>query len=124
MVSSAKNEEAIGSISTHANGAVTIKSNQGKLSILNQEHVVVAAVSSGESVTIPSIVSKEKLMVAQVPPKQGKNDNDSGDGAVFWGLTASELGLIGLAIGGSAVMLGFSTTQGNPGTGIFVPICR
>ena len=61
-------EEVIGSISIHANGSVTIKSTQGKLTIMNQDHVVLAALSSKDSVTIPSkmVGGKPPVMVAQV----------------------------------------------------------
>jgi hypothetical protein len=61
-------KEVIGSISIHANGSVTVKTIQGKLSILNQDHVVLAALSSKDSVTIPSITvgGKPPVMVAVV----------------------------------------------------------
>jgi len=61
-------EQTIGSISIHSNGSVTVKTVQGKLSILNQERVVLAALSAKDSVTIPSVTveGKPRLMVAQV----------------------------------------------------------
>ena len=63
-----KNEETIGSISIHSNGAVTLKSIQGSLSILSEERVVLASLSSKETVTIPSVTVKtpSRVMVAQV----------------------------------------------------------
>ena len=57
--------ETIGSISIHANGQVTVKSIQGNLTILNQDHLVLAALSSKESVTVPSIHS-DTIQIAQV----------------------------------------------------------
>ena len=51
---SPKSEATIGSISVHSNGAVTVKSLQGSLSVLNKERIVLAALSSKDSVTIPS----------------------------------------------------------------------
>jgi hypothetical protein len=62
-----KSEATIGSISVHSNGAVTVKSLQGSLSILNQERVVLAALSSRDAVTLPSVTGKAppKVMVAQ-----------------------------------------------------------
>jgi hypothetical protein len=57
--------ETIGSISIHANGQVSVKSIQGNLTILNQNQLVLAAISSKESVTIPSIHS-DTIQVAQV----------------------------------------------------------
>ena len=64
---SPKSEETIGSISVHANGSITVKSARGSLSILNQEHVVLAALSSKDTLTIPSVAAKSpsKVMVAQ-----------------------------------------------------------
>jgi len=68
---SSKNEAMIGSIAVHSNGAVTVKSLQGSLSILNQERVVLAALSSKESVTLPSLTVKvpSKVMVARAGEK-------------------------------------------------------
>jgi len=62
-----KAEEAIGSILIHSNGAVTVKSLQGSLSILSQDRVVLAALSPRDSVTIPSVTVKipSRIMVAQ-----------------------------------------------------------
>jgi hypothetical protein len=61
-------EETIGSISIHAGGSATVKSMKGKLIILNQDHVVLAALSSKDSITIPStaVGVKPPVMVAQV----------------------------------------------------------
>ena len=63
------NQETIGSILIHSNGSVTVKSVQGNLSILNQDHVVLAALTSKDSVTIPSITvgGPSRVMVAQAP---------------------------------------------------------
>jgi hypothetical protein len=62
-----KIEEAIGSIVIHSNGAVTVKSIKGSLSIFSQERVVLAALSPRDSVTIPSVIvqSPSRVMVAQ-----------------------------------------------------------
>jgi len=62
-----KIEEAIGSILIHPNGAVTVKSLQGSLSILSQDRVVLASLSHRDSVTIPSVTVKgpSRIMVAQ-----------------------------------------------------------
>jgi hypothetical protein len=65
---SPRSEETVGSIALHPNGAVTVKSIKGPLSVQNQDNVVLAALSSKESVTIPSITASggERQMVAQV----------------------------------------------------------
>lgn len=80
-------EETIGSISIHSSGAVTVKSLQGPLSILDQSRVVIAALSSKDSVTVPSIIVKgaPKKMVAQAGGTgSGKDDDDSSDNTVYW----------------------------------------
>jgi len=67
IVASPKNEETIGSLSIHSNGSATVKSIQGQFIILDQDRVVLASLSSQESVTIPSKIVKgaPKTMVAQ-----------------------------------------------------------
>jgi len=49
-----KNEETIGSIILHGNGAATVKSYQGNVSIVKQGKVV-ASLSSRDMMTIPSV---------------------------------------------------------------------
>lgn len=63
-----ESRETFGSIALHANGALTVKSIRGPLSIHNQDRLVLASLSRGESVTIPSPMASEaqKVMVAQV----------------------------------------------------------
>lgn len=60
--------EVVGSITRHANGAVTVKSIRGPLAIQDQDRVVLAALSSGESLTLPSAIvsGTQRQMVAQV----------------------------------------------------------
>jgi len=62
-----KNEDTVGSITLHSNGSVTIRNLQGSLSILDQDRMVVAALSSKESITIPAAMAsgKSNKMVAQ-----------------------------------------------------------
>jgi len=59
--------DTVGSVMLHSNGAVTIRSLQGSLTVLDQNRVVVAALSSKESITIPATMAsgKSNLMVAQ-----------------------------------------------------------
>jgi hypothetical protein len=70
-VVSPSSEATIGSISVHSNGAVTVKSLQGSLSILGQERVVLASLSSKDAVTLPSAATQgpPKVMVAQAGDK-------------------------------------------------------
>ena len=62
-----KSEATIGSIAMHTNGSITVKSLRGSLSIVDQERVVLATLSSKDTVTIPSVTVKSppKVMVAQ-----------------------------------------------------------
>jgi len=63
----ARNIDTVGSITIHSNGSVTIKNLQGSLTILDQDRVVIAALSSKESITIPATMAsgKSNKMVAQ-----------------------------------------------------------
>jgi hypothetical protein len=63
----ARNEDTVGSIILHSNGSVTIRNLQGSLSIVDQDRVVVAALSSKESITIPATMASGKSykMMAQ-----------------------------------------------------------
>ncbi len=60
--------ETIGILSRSPEGALTVKNHQGNLYILNQERVVLASLSSRESVMLPSVTVKSppRVMVAQV----------------------------------------------------------
>ncbi len=63
-----KNEETIGSIVNHSNGAATVKSIRGQLSVIDQNRAVLASISSKDTVIIPSstVKGKPRTMVAQV----------------------------------------------------------
>ena len=62
---SGNRQEAIGSISIHPNGAVTVRSVQGSFSILGQDRTVLATLSSRDMVTIPSATSSGTQKLAQ-----------------------------------------------------------
>ena len=66
-VISVKSEETIGSLSIHSNGSLTVKSIQGELSILDQDHIVLASLPPKETLTIPSaiVTGKQRVMIAQ-----------------------------------------------------------
>ncbi len=61
-------QETVGSVTLHPNGSVTVTNIRGPLSVQNHERVVVASISPGESVTIPSSTASggQGVMVAQV----------------------------------------------------------
>jgi hypothetical protein len=66
-----KDKEFAGSILTHAKGSVTLKSVQGPLQVTSQDGAVLASLSTGESITLPSVVvsSKSPMMMAKAEPK-------------------------------------------------------
>lgn len=118
---SLRGEETVGSISLHPNGAVTVKSMRGPLSIQNQDRVVLAALSSGESTTIPSVTTSEeqKQMVAVI-------------GQYPTGTTALDTPLLGLstwtwllisltAIGVAGAGIGLAASEDNDRTIIVSP---
>ncbi len=96
-------EDTIGSISVHPNGSITVKSIRGPLSIVNQEHVVLAALSSKDTVTIPTAAAKSpsKVMVAQSGGV--KSGSSSGE---FLGLSKWEWFWVATLVAFDAVAIG------------------
>jgi len=114
-----KSEATIGSISMHPNGSITVKSLRGSLSIVNQERVVLAALSSKDTVTIPStsVKSGVKVMVAQASdPATAKSERTEVSGLSVWDWAAVGVGIGGMA--GIAVYAGESA-----GGHDYIPIC-
>lgn len=105
----------IGSIFIHANGQVTVKSIQGTLTILNQDHQVLAALSSKDSITIPSIHS-DTIKVAQaddeVTPEKAEK---KGLGTWTW---------VAIGAGVVAAVVGIAVGVGGGGGGDHeAPVC-
>ena len=118
---SPKSEATIGSISVHSNGAVTIKSLQGSLSVLNQERVVLASLSSKDAVTLPSVTVSvpSNVMVAQASEKtRDPVDSSRFLGVPIWVWTAT---ISGVAIA-AVVVVAVATGHGG-GDGTAVPVC-
>lgn len=122
-------EGANGLISVLPNGAVTVKSTEGKVTVVRKDRVVLAAISAKETVTIPPMNAggKEKIIVAQVAEKDpaapaASPESEATETKEFLGLSTSALvgvgagtaGLIGLGV------WGVSSTSGGPDT---IPIC-
>jgi hypothetical protein len=102
-----RNKDTIGSITLHSNGSVTIRNLQGSLSILNPDHVVIAALSSKESITIPStmVSGKSNMMVAQageVRQSRTEVQNVLDQEWTYLGLNAIEW----IAVGYAAALVG------------------
>jgi len=114
-----KIEEAIGSIVIHSNGAVTVKSIRGSLSILSQERVVLAALSPRDSVTIPSITVKSpsRVMVAQAGVTAREAESREKKPASTWYWVGG-----GLLAGGVAAGIAIPLSTGGGG-GARIPIC-
>ncbi len=110
-------EEAIGSLFVHESGSVTLKSLQGSLSILDQDRVVIAALSSRDSVTIPSITVKgvPKVMVAQAGETGAKGRDDEKGFPWLWALAGAA------GLGGVIAGISFATKDG--GDHDYYPIC-
>ena len=116
-----KSEATIGSISMHPNGSITVKSLQGSLSIINQERVVLAALSSKDTVTIPSVTVKSpsKVMVAQAGDTTSDREDKKGKflGISTWGW----IGIIGGV--GAIAAIAVAAGGGGGGGGGEAPIC-
>jgi hypothetical protein len=114
-VASPKNEATIGSISIHPNGSISVESVQGFLSVMSQDQVVLAALSSRESVTIPPTtgLTAPKVMVAQVGETAKAGDNPGNPSSDFLGLSATTWAWVGIAFGfmGVAAIGGFGSTD-------------
>jgi hypothetical protein len=117
---SPKSEATIGSISIHSNGAVTVKSLQGALSVLNQR-VVLAALSSKDTVTLPSVTVKGPSNV-RVAQASGKT-RDPAESSKFLGVPTWLWIATGMALGVAAVAVIGITTTGGDGDEAVVPVC-
>jgi hypothetical protein len=75
-----KMEESVGTAMLSPGGSLTVKTERGKLFVLDQDRNVVASISSKESVRIPStqVWGKERVMLAQAggPPPAVKKVQD------------------------------------------------
>ena len=116
-----KIEEAIGSILIHANGAVTVKSLRGSLSILSQDRVLLAALSNRDSVTIPSVTVKNpsRVMVAQAAETAREvEDKEKRREEAWWWIGG------GLAAAGVAAGIGIAVYHEHHEHKHRIPICR
>jgi hypothetical protein len=131
-------EETLGSILIHPNGAITVKSLRGPLSILSQDRTVLASLSSRDTMTIPSKLSPGTSLkprpqqVAQAGDSKG--DTKTGEAILGAGAgTAAGLGAgallglsntfwlaAGIAAGGAA---GVTAYELKGPTEEFVPLC-
>jgi len=85
---STKDEGAMGSITVHSTGAVTVNSIQGPLYVLNDDRTVLSALSTKESVTFPSTAarSQSNIRVASDGKTEGLEEAPSERPGEFSGL--------------------------------------
>jgi hypothetical protein len=127
-----KSEGAIGSIVLHQNGSVTITSVKGPISVLDDDYVVLAALSSKQSVTIPSAMAsgKEKIRVAQAGEGKAKETERDGSSVAAWdsdewqylGLSAEQWITYGYGIIGILGLLIYALQPDDPDYGAR-PLC-
>lgn len=118
---SARSEETVGLITLHPNGSVTVKSIRGPLSIQNQDRVVLAALSSKESVTIPFVTAsgEQRQMVAQV----GEYPTGTAATEELLGISTTTWMWIGIAaVAAAGVGIGLAVEGGDGGDGFIIPV--
>ncbi|MGQ9645843.1 MAG: hypothetical protein ACUVWO_04805 [Thermodesulfobacteriota bacterium] len=103
-----KEKEFAGSILVHSKGSVTVKSIQGLLFVTNEEGALVASLSTGESIALPSVVasSKSPVMIANAEPKwtEGPVEEEGWLGLSTWtwvGIAAAAVA-VGVIVGVAA----------------------
>ena len=110
-----ENGDTIGSISAHPNGSLTVRSLQGSLAVVNQDHVVLASLFPKDTVTIPSVTanSPPKVMVARA----GDAGSGSFYGDDFLGLSKDTWLWIGVAavLDAAVAGLGIAIYENNKG---------
>jgi len=92
----------------HAKGSVTVKSVQGSMSVTNEDGVVLTSLSTGESITLPSVVasSKSPTRMAAADDAEPQWTEGSIEGEGFLGLpTKAWLGIGGAVVVGVVIWL-------------------
>ena len=119
-ISSPAESLVTGSLSIHPNGSITVKTLEGRLNVLNQDHVLLAAVSKNDSVTIPSVTvsGPSRVMVAQAGETATTTTGTTGD---FLGI--STWGWVGIIAAAVAVVVIVAAAGGGGGGDDGVPVC-
>lgn len=108
-----------GSLSVHPNGSITVKTLEGKLNVLSQDNVLLAAVPKNESVTIPSVTvsGPSRVMVAQAGET---GTTTTGTTGAFLGI--STWGWVGI-IAAAAAVVGVVAVAAGDDDDDRVPVC-
>jgi hypothetical protein len=132
-------KETLGSMLVHPNGAVTVKSLQGSLSIVGQDRTVLATLSSKDAMTIPSVMStvplapqKPQRLAQAGDSKEDRKDHGkilgAGAGTAAGAAAGAFLGLsnafwlaTGIVAGGSVGILAYEEQRGP--TEEIIPAC-
>ena len=111
-------EEVIGSIYLHPKGSVTVKLSQGTLCITNQDQVVLASISKGESITLPSVItsSESPMMLSQADNPELIEEPEE-----FSELSTFDWVVISLANVSMLTLIGIAASKDRDR--YFVPIC-
>lgn len=114
-----KSEETIGTVTVLPNGSVNIKASQGKLSILDEDHTVIAGLSPKDSITLPSKTVKgtPKVMVAQAGETPATGATTEG----FLGLPT--WAWVGIGVAAVAVGAGIGIAAAQDDDDDRIPLC-
>ena len=110
-------KEFAGSILMHSKGSMTVKSVQGLISVTNEDGAVLASVSTGESITLPSVVvtSKSPTIMAAANPEGSEGPASAEEG--WLGLsTWTWVGIVDVAafaVAGTALAVSASRSGGD-----------
>ena len=119
---SAKAEEARGSLLLHANGSLSIKGEQGQITVLNQDRKVLAVLSPKETLTLPATIVEGPAGERAMPVRMAQvgDEEAAAQPERYGGLSAKTWGVIGLAAlaAGGVLALG-----GGGGGGGAAPVC-
>jgi hypothetical protein len=113
------NEEAIGSIYLHPKGSITIESTQGTLYITNQDQVILASISKGDSITLPSAItsSKSPIILADAGNPESMEYSGILSGLSLWDWVAISVFAVSMV-----TLIAVAVSQQNKGAE-FAPIC-
>ena len=116
-----QHQATTGTVTVHSNGSVTVKSIEGKLSILNQNDGVLADLSQKDAITIPAKADGNVQVAQTQGPAPATGTQPTGtQGEGFLGLSNWTWGGIGAAALAAGIGIGVVT---NSDSGSHNPVC-